>query len=125
MAAENGILDLTFAVSGNDLSAAADQFIFVKMGATSPQVVAANASDKVLGISQDTALKTEGLSVRLIGVSKLRIGGTVNAGRSLKPNATGLGIQSVGDTAYGAVALEDGVANDVISVLLEQTQAAT
>jgi|2_EtaG_2_1085320.scaffolds.fasta_scaffold03392_3 hypothetical protein len=125
MAAENGILDLTFAVSGNGLSANSDQFIFAKMGNTSPQVVAAAAGDRILGITQSTAKKTEGLSIRLIGVSKLRLGGTVKAGNQVKADANGNGVLGVGNAKYGAQALEDGVSSDVISVLLEQTQAAT
>ena len=125
MASENGILDLSFTVSGNGLSADADQHIFAKMGATSPQVVAAAAGDRILGITQATNINTRGVPIRLIGVSKLLLSGTVVAGRPVKASANGTGVQSVGDAPYGAVALEDGVSGDKITVLLEQTQAAT
>ena len=125
MASENGILDLTFQASGNDLSASTDNFIFVKMGETSPQVVQAHAGDPILGISQDVAKKSNGIPVRLIGVSKLRMGGTVKAGNTIKSDASGNGVLGLGNAYYGAQALEDGVSSDIITVLLEQTQAAT
>ncbi|MBU1374299.1 MAG: hypothetical protein KKG25_16375 [Bacteroidetes bacterium] len=116
MAVENLLLAKTFTVSGNDLSAAADQYIFVKAGATSPQVVAAAASDPTLGISQATAKTTAGISIGLEGISKLRLGGTVHHGSLLRADASGLGVMHLGLGPYGAQALEDGSSGEVIEV---------
>ena len=117
-AVENLLLTKTFTVSGNNLSADADQFIFVKMGATSPQVVAAAALDKVIGISQDTNINARTISVGLVGVSKLRLNATVEAGGRVSAAADGEGTPYLGLGSYGAIALEDGSANEVIEVLI-------
>jgi len=118
-AVDNIILAKTFTVSGNNLSADSDQYIFVKQGATSPQVVAAAAGDALLGVSQGTNTTGRGVAVGLVGVTKLVIGAAVTSGQRLKSDATGRGIRHLGVGAYGAVALEDGsTANDVIEALL-------
>jgi len=118
MAVENLLLCKTFTVSGNNLSATADQFIFVKAGATSPEVVAAAANDPTLGISQDTAKDSAGISVGMAGISKLRLGATVKHGNLLKPTTDGTGILWLGLGHYGARALEDGASGEVIEVLI-------
>ena len=112
-AVENLLLCRTMTVSGNDLSANADQHIFVKAGATSPQVVAAAADDAPLGVSQDTAKDGRGISVGMIGITQLTIGGAVSHGERLKPDADGKAVRHLGLGAYGAIALEDGGADDV------------
>ena len=118
-AVENILLAKTMTVSGNNLSADADQFIFVKHGSPSPQVVAAAANDPILGVSQDTNIDGRGVSVGLVGVSKLVIGAAVTMGHRLKSDASGRAVRHLGLGAYGAVALEDGdAANDVIEALL-------
>ena len=118
-AVDNIILAKTFTVSGNNLSADSDQYIFVKQGATSPQVVAAAANDPILGVSQDTNTTGRGIAVGLVGVTKLIIGAAVSHGHRLKSDATGRAVRHLGLGAYGAVALEDGsTANDIIEALL-------
>jgi len=118
-AAENIILARTFTVSGDNLSASSDQHIFVKAGATSPQVVAAAAGDPVIGVSQGTAKDGEGISVGVVGITQLTIGGAVTFGQLLKPDSTGRAVRHTGLGAYGAVALQDGgAANEKIEALL-------
>jgi hypothetical protein len=118
-AVSNILLAKTFEVSGNNLSADADQYIFVKQGATSPQVVAAAASDPILGVSQDTNINGRGVSVGLVGITKLVIGGAVTHGERLRSDASGRAVRHLGLGVYGAIALEDGSsANDVIEALL-------
>lgn len=118
-AVSNILLAKTFEVSGNNLSADADQYIFVKHGSTSPQVVASAANDPILGVSQDTNINGRGVSVGLVGVTKLVIGAAVSHGHRLKSDASGRAVRHLGLGAYGAVALEDGAsADDVIEALL-------
>jgi len=118
-AAENIVLARTFTVSGDNLSASSDQHIFVKAGATSPEVVAAAAGDPVLGVSQDTAKTGEGISVGMVGITQLTIGGAVTFGERLKADASGRAVRHLGLGAYGAIALQDGgSANEKIEALL-------
>ena len=124
MATENLLLSMSLLVSGNNLSATTDRYIFVKCGATEGDVVPAAAADVPLGISQETGKNDEVINVGLVGISKLRLAGTVKAGNMVKVYtgaSDGRGVVSTNAShAYGAMALEDGVTGDVISVLLTQ-----
>lgn len=125
MARENGILDITLDVSGNNLSGSTDDFIFVKVAAAGNKVVAAAANDSAIGISQETAKDGEGISFRTVGVSKLRLGGTVSPNQFLKPDASGNGVRHLGNSPASAKAIEGGVSGDIISVLIVHTAAST
>jgi hypothetical protein len=118
MAVENCLLARTLTVSGNNLSADSDQYIFVSAGAADKQVVQSAAGITPIGISQSTAKTGEGLSVGMIGISKLRLGGTVSHGNLLKPDASGNAIAWLGTGAHGAMALADGVSGEVIEALI-------
>ena len=120
MAVENCLLARTLTASGNGLSADTDQFIFVGPGATEKQVVPMNvgATDVHLGITQGTAKTGEGISVGMVGVSKLRLGGTVSHGNLLRSDVNGQGVAWLGVGPHGAMALEDGVSGEVIEALI-------
>tara|TARA_Y100001951_G_C11028377_1_gene123562 strand:+ start:75 stop:458 length:384 start_codon:yes stop_codon:yes gene_type:complete len=119
MAVENCLLARTFTVSGNNLSADADQFIFCSAGATEGEVDAAVVSDTmIIGVSQDTAKTGEGVSVGMVGISKVRLGGTVQHGNLLRSDATGRGVLWLGKGAHSAMALEDGASGEVIEALI-------
>lgn len=118
MANENLLLCDSFTVSGNNLSASSDQFIFAKAGATSPEVVQACAGDPTLGITQETGKDAAAVNVGLAGISKLRLGGTVKHGNYIKSHTNGTGVLYTGVGHYGAKALRDGESGDVIDVLI-------
>jgi len=119
MAVENCLLARTFTVSGNNLSADSDQFIFCSAGATEGEVDAAVVSDTmIIGVSQDTAKTGEGVSVGMVGISKVRLGGTVQHGNLLRSDATGRGVLWLGKGAHSAMALEDGASGEVIEALI-------
>jgi hypothetical protein len=124
MATADVLLSKTFIASGNGLSAALDQFIFVKMG-TNKKVLPAGAGERTIGISQGTAINTQGLDVGSVGFSKLRLAGTVSANQYLKPDTNGEGVRHLGDTPGAALACEDGVDDDVILVLITNFGPAT
>lgn len=120
---ENILLSKTWIVSGNALSAATDQFIFVKPGATENEVVPAWATKDVpLGITQSTAIDGAGIEVAVVGISKIRLAGTVKRGNLLVAGDSTDGGRATRYTmagkSYGAMALQDGVSGDVISSLL-------
>ena len=123
MATENLLLCMSLLVSGNNLSAVSDKYIFCKCGATEGDVVPSSNENVPLGISQETGKDGEVISVGIVGISKLRLVGTIKAGNLVKAYtgpADGRGVASTNIGAYGAMALEDGVTGDIISVLLTQ-----
>lgn len=126
MAVQTGLLDRDYVVSGNGLSAALDQFIFVYLGATEGEVVQAVASCRPIGISQDINKDGGSIPVRLVGTSKLRLASAVSAGQAVVPDSIGEGAVHTGATTRaGAIALETGVDGDVIEVLLERFSGPT
>lgn len=123
MAIENLVLTETFLVSSdhNGLSAATDQFIFVHQSDEGDfRVAQARSNDRCLGISQSTSKKDTGIDVGMIGISKLRLGGTATRGQPLRSDANGDGVRWLGAAAshIGAIALQSGVDDEVISVFL-------
>ena len=121
---DNKLLEISLMVSGNDLSAASDQFIFVKCGNTEGDVVPAAAGDCPLGISQETGKDGESISVCVAGISKIRLAGTVKRGNILNVYTganVGTAVRSdQASEAIGAMAMMDGSSGDVISCLLIQ-----
>lgn len=118
MAFENVIFTQSFTASGNNLSAAVAQFVFVAI-TTNKKILPSAAAGRTLGILQAPAKSGEGGPVAMSGsISKLRLGNTVKANIFLNGTATGTGQPCRGGAPVGAMALEDGVTGDVISVLV-------
>jgi hypothetical protein len=93
---------------------------FVSFGTTDNQIGMASAStDLLVGVSteQDTA-DTAVCDVIHLGEAKLVLGGTVSAGDRVTSNASGAGVTATTGTV-GAIALKDGVAGDVIPVIVQ------
>lgn len=110
-------------------------------GSTHGVVQCTAASDPVLGISQDGSRLAPGLGLIFGGSSadtvaananesltvynngdecNLQLGGTVQAGQYLAPDASGRGVAvASGGYAYGAQALENGAVNDLIRVRVQ------
>lgn len=103
------------------LLAAADfsttgQYRFGKVDANG-RVALTTTDDVVAGVIQDNVAAIDRASqVGIEGVTLLELGGTVTAGDQIKSSTNGLGI--TGTTNPRGIALESGVANDIISVLL-------
>lgn len=117
------LIQLSYTVSGNNLSAASDQFIFVKMGATENTVVPAASGDIPAGVSYATAKTGDAIPVALAGVVKLRLAGTVKRGNMLKctsGTSDGRAVASTNTGAWGAMALQDGASGAIIAALLLQ-----
>lgn len=113
----------SFTVSGNDLSAATDSYIFVKMGNTENEVVPAAYGDIPAGVSYGTGKDGEEIPVALAGIVKLRLAGTVKRGNMLRVQSgtnVGTAILSTNIGGYGAMALQDGASGNIISALLCQ-----
>lgn len=101
---------------------------FVKADSTAGQVVAAGEGDTPFGITDrvgspptvtDEVAAVEGDRVDVVhlGITDLELGGTVSFGGLIEPSTDGVGVALDTGTA-GAVALEDGDAEDIIRVLV-------
>lgn len=116
---EAGAIDVSLPTDA-DLSAL--QYCYVKTDATDGKVVACGANEKMLGILQNKpngATNDDVAIVRLGGVSKLKINETVTPGKFLTSTSASLGeVCDAAGEEYGAIALCDGVQNDLISVLI-------
>lgn len=85
--------------------------------------IAANANAPVFILQEGVdGSTTEGIgSVCMQGFFKVKLGGTVSRGDKLTSDSSGLAIATVTDkNNFGAIALEGGVANDIIEVLVVQ-----
>ena len=100
-----------------DLSA--KQFCFVKFGSGNDKIVACGDAEKAIGVLMSKDVKSgDDAEVALIGGGALlKVAGAVALGDSLKSDANGLGATGLGWTP--AIALDSGVANDIISVILD------
>ena len=112
-------------VAAADLSALQYRFVIIDGNGKAAAVVTEGAY--VLGILQNKPLSGEVAQVKVAGGSKLYIGDreAVNAGDLLcaDDQAGELGEAVIADTAgnhAGAVALEDGATDTIISVLIQQ-----
>ena len=121
MATENLLLCESLTVSGNNLSASTDDYIFVKHGNTDGDVVPCTAGDLVAGVSQETGKNDENISVAKEGVSKVRCGTTVTQGQHVRPNASGNAVPLLDLNPGGGIAQAAGATNDLIPVLLTFT----
>jgi hypothetical protein len=118
MAVDHGGIDVPMTTT-----AAVTQYYFVKGSGSTGKTVAvtALATDVVLGIAQEAATASgDTIAVRITGTSKLKLGGTVNCGEGVISHTNGTGITAAyaSDEKPGAIALEYGVAGDIIEVVL-------
>ena len=106
----------TFCAEG---SLATKQYCFVKFGSSNKQVVACGNGEKAIGVLMTADVNDkDSCEVALIGGGALlKVAGAVALGDSLKSDANGKGVVGAGWTP--AIAQDSGVANDVISVILD------
>jgi len=106
----------TFCAEG-DLSD--KQFTFVKFGSSKKQIVACGDGEKAIGVLMTADVKDkDSCEVALIGGGALlKVAGATALGDSLKSGANGKGVVGAGWTP--AIAQDSGVADDVISVILD------
>ena len=112
-----GVLDLTFK-AGADLTNF--KYHFVKLDGSGGIVSCGIAKELSTGILQNTPEDTKASRVRLLGTSKLVMGGACSENALLTPDANGHGVLANTDKDYvGAIALEaSGGADEIIEVLI-------
>lgn len=114
-----GAVDISLPTDAN-LSAL--QYYFVKRDATDGKVVACGLNEKPLGILQNAPNGSSAdaiAHVRIAGVSKLKVAETVIPGNFLTSTAASKGeVCDAAGEEYGAIAMCDGTADDLITVLI-------
>lgn len=115
---EAGSVDMSFQTA-SDLSAL--QYTFVKLDA-SELAVTAGANGKVGGILQNAPNGSSTVAtatIRVLGISKLKINETVAFGNYLTSTSGGLGeLADAANEEIGAMALSSGEQNDLIAVAI-------
>jgi hypothetical protein len=105
-----------------------NQFRFVKFHGTASidaVVAVAATSDRALGVLNNAPDAGEVAEVVLTGVQKVRLGGTVARNDGIGTDATGKGIKAAAGALVYGVALESGVADQIISVALNSVTPTT
>lgn len=101
-------------------TAAMDRGLAVKAGADNEHTqVASAATDKIMGLSNTAPTGADEMTEVCLpgGGAKGKLGGTVSAGDMLTSDANGkLVATTTAGNRYIAMAMEDGVANDLIAV---------
>lgn len=113
------VFDLGVLNAGADLSTA--QFLPMKITGSSGEAVvnklAASGTEPCIGILQNNPEEGIAAQVRVLGVSQAYVVEAVSVGNKLMGVPTGLGVATTSKYEI-AVALQDGAAGDLISVLL-------
>jgi len=100
-------------------AAAVEAYRFINISGANGKM--AGAGEGVIGASDLPAKVGERFDAMVTGIAEVQLGGTVSANDPLKSDANGKAV--VGNIAtdrIGGIALESGVAGDVIQVLLAQ-----
>lgn len=79
--------------------------------------VASQVRDKTLGIIQNKVQSGESARIRLVGVSKVIAGGTIETGDILVSNATGFAVVGNSGNAFGC-ALSDAASGAIFTALI-------
>ncbi len=101
-------------IAGEDLSAKHDKLVML-----------CGANERAIGVLMNAPDSGQGAEVALIGGgAKLKISETVALGKLLTSTGTGFGeVADASGEWVAALAIQDGVENDVISVLVVAMQA--
>jgi hypothetical protein len=113
---EKGVLDLSFEAA-SDLSA--KQYYIVNINGSDKIAVASTAGQRALGILQDDPVSGQTGRVRVMGVSKVKAGGTFSQGDLVTTTAAGKAVKADdNDEVVLGRALMDAIDGDVVSILL-------
>ena len=100
--------------------AALTKFSFVKFGAGDDKVLLSGAAERAFGINMSNDIAINGVAEIALngGGGLVKLAGTIARGQSIASNAAGLGVLATAGQFAPAIAMESGVAGDVISVML-------
>lgn len=109
--------DLGTLLAGEDLSSS--QYFCVKVVADGDVDLCDTLGEKISGIQQGAAESAQSVSFRAVGISKLKLGGTVDEGDVIVTDTAGKGVARTLRSQFGfADALIAGVSDDIIPVII-------
>lgn len=95
-------------------------FRFAKTGSSDNSVALAGVGEEAIGVSLDIHSATSSrCDIQLDGIHMLELGGSVDYGDKLIPDATGRGVATEEGAVSYAVALDSGVEGDLIRIKIE------
>ena len=106
-------------------AAITQEHTFAKFGADDDTVdVASAATDKLIGVIQHTTSAAgEVVRVMMLGISRIKLGGTVTRGDELTADSAGKGVAATAGQSTGGIALASGVTGDIIPVYCRPVNA--
>lgn len=116
MATEGPLLhDGSQTTAGADLSSS--QFLGVKLSTSADRTVilVAASTDIPYGVVQNKPTSGQAADVGIVGVTKVKAGGTVTRGDSLMFNGSGLAVTATGSNVVWGYALESAVNNQIMT----------
>jgi len=119
MAYEEKIETVTM-IAGADLSAASNQYLFVKTNTTAKQVVLCGDGEDAFGVLQDTPALGEATCIAIGGVTKVKLGGTVAAGAAVSSGASGVANTSANGDYMLGTALAGGASGEIIPLKFDK-----
>ena len=122
MSQQTRVLDTTYNAAA-DLSA--KQYFVMKISAAKNVNIAISRTDITLGILQNKPTADEGAVVAVLGTSKAKVNGTIAINTQVTATADGriVTADTDKDIVIG-IALEAGVENDVIEILITHYKAS-
>lgn len=118
MAYEENMTTITL-ISTGDLSAATNQYKFVKTDSNNDGFVLAGDGEDAIGVLQDTPQAGEAASICVAGITKVYAGASFNAGVKLSAGAGGVANTSANGDYMLGFALRGG-SNGAITTMLFQ-----
>jgi len=129
MAYEGPMTCIPGLVAGADLSAAANQYKFVKLSAAQTVVLCAAVTDKPIGILQNTPASGAAATVACAGVSKVQGDVDLAFGNSVGTSADGqAAVYAAADTTkyiVGQVILDNSAAGGLATIAFDCTAVRT
>ena len=116
MAEKGDGIDFTM-IAEWDLSTAQYRAVIVSSSVSNKCQVASAARDRVFGINQSKVQSNESARIRVLGISKVIAGGTINAADILVSNATGHAVVGNSANAFG-IALQDAASGSNFTALI-------
>ena len=105
------------------------RYAIVMFGSSDDAVVVGTAAtDLLIGVAMHDAVSGERVEVQLMGITEIKLGGTVTRGNDITSGAAGVGVAlSAAATIKSSIgkALASGVTGDVIPVMISIWSAVT
>lgn len=124
MAYEETIIKVS-AVAGVDLSAEANRYTGVKLNASGSVIKIAALTDNPFGVLQNDPRQGQAAAIAVSGISKVKAGAVIAPGDQFSFNTSGKAIIGAVGAKIVGTAVTGGVANDVISALINTASAPT